>query len=287
MGKPKTLRPPSRVDALPFPVFGLTWYGSACSSNVGSGSVGGGGGSSGAGGGRGGGGCSVIAYCGGGGSAKTGVGNKIVVLLTTATATIAADDDDHGTDNNGATSTSTTVQERQIEISTGDALCFGVHAFCPPKNNVKSSSGEVDEDDNDDNNMVRLLACVGDEILLYGIPLVTMEISTNATSAAAAAADDAQHQQNQEEEKNEPTAMSVDNEAILLGKTNVGNSYGASVASYSTLLCRTTPGKLIHCIAVGCENGTIVIFHLHQHQHHQKSTTTRGGGGGGYQYEFT
>mmetsp|Transcript_35081 Transcript_35081/g.74028 ORF Transcript_35081/g.74028 Transcript_35081/m.74028 type:complete len:115 (+) Transcript_35081:147-491(+) len=58
MAKPK-IRPPSQVDALSFPVFGLTWHG-APSNPKGDG-------------------CSLIAYCGGGGSAKTGVGNKIIV----------------------------------------------------------------------------------------------------------------------------------------------------------------------------------------------------------------
>ncbi len=251
MGKPKTLHPPSRVDALPFPVFGLTWYGSAGNATGGSGgSVGGG--STGAGG------CSIIAYCGGGGSAKTGVGNKIVVLLTTTNTA------ENGIDYNGAPSASetttitATTMQRRIEISTGDALCFGVHAFCPPKD-YSQRGGEADGDNSD--NMVQLLACVGDEILLYGIPLVKTSV-VNTTSE--------QHQQQFHDEVEEEKK----DEAILLGKTSVGNSYGASVASYSTLLCRATPGKLIHCVAVGCENGTIVIFHLHPQSHPSKSTAT-------------
>jgi WD40 repeat protein len=48
-------RPPSRVDTITFPVFGLSWFGSP------------------------GDGTSIVAYCGGGGSAKTGVVNKIVL----------------------------------------------------------------------------------------------------------------------------------------------------------------------------------------------------------------
>eukprot|EP00986_Skeletonema_menzelii_P016393 scaffold14453_cov115-Skeletonema_menzelii.AAC.1 len=60
MGKPK-IRPPSKVNALSFPVFGLTWHGTpATPKNDG---------------------VSFTAYCGGGGSAKTGVGNKIVCDL--------------------------------------------------------------------------------------------------------------------------------------------------------------------------------------------------------------
>ncbi len=222
------------------------------------GSVGGGGGVGG--GSTGAGGCSVIAYCGGGGSAKTGVGNKIVVLLTTTTTNTA----DNGVNYNGApsaseTTTTATTMQRQIEISTGDALCFGVHAFCPPKD-YSQRGGEADGDNRI--NMVQLLACVGDEILLYGIPLVKTSSVTNTGS-------EQQQQQFQDEVVEEKK-----DEAILLGKTSVGNSYGASVASYSTLLCRTTPGKLIHCVAVGCENGTIVIFHLHQQSHPSTSTAT-------------
>ena len=49
-GKPR-VRPPSQVDHLPFPVFGLTWYGAPSNPTKNDG-------------------CSVIAYCGGGGSAK-------------------------------------------------------------------------------------------------------------------------------------------------------------------------------------------------------------------------
>ena len=48
-------RPPSRVDTLSFPVFGMSWY---ANQNV-----------------------SVLGYCGGGGSARTGVTNKIVLRI--------------------------------------------------------------------------------------------------------------------------------------------------------------------------------------------------------------
>lgn len=48
-------RYPSRVEAITFPVFGLSWFGNPAD------------------------GTSIVAYCGGGGSAKTGVFNKICV----------------------------------------------------------------------------------------------------------------------------------------------------------------------------------------------------------------
>lgn len=51
------VRPPSRIDTITFPVFGLSWYGNPAD------------------------GTSIVAYCGGGGSAKTGVFNKIVVQI--------------------------------------------------------------------------------------------------------------------------------------------------------------------------------------------------------------
>lgn len=49
-------RPPSRIEPLHFPVFGLTWWADPGTS------------------------ASIVAYCGGGGSAKTGVHNSIVVV---------------------------------------------------------------------------------------------------------------------------------------------------------------------------------------------------------------
>lgn len=50
------MRPPSRLEPLPFAVFGMSWYGDPSSGK------------------------SVIAYCGGGGSARTGVGNSIIIV---------------------------------------------------------------------------------------------------------------------------------------------------------------------------------------------------------------
>lgn len=52
---PKKLKPPSRIETLTFPVFGISWFG-----NPGDGT-------------------SIVAYCGGGGSSKTGVSNSIVI----------------------------------------------------------------------------------------------------------------------------------------------------------------------------------------------------------------
>lgn len=49
-------RPPSRIEPLSFPVFGISWF-----VNPGDGT-------------------SIVAYCGGGGSARTGVHNSVVVL---------------------------------------------------------------------------------------------------------------------------------------------------------------------------------------------------------------
>jgi len=194
---PKKIKPPSKVDFLTFPVFGLTWSGSPSTPNND--------------------GYSIIAYCGGGGSSKTGVFNKICVLVNV---------DNHSTADNGEDSSgncATTFTSKQIEISTGEALCFGVYTFRPY---------------NDTLNMGRLVACIGDEVLLYGIPL-------GKNSAGETNGD-------MEEEKEE---------AILLGKVNVGKGYGANVSTYSAI---HQDGKLIDCLAVGCENGTVVIFHIQQ-----------------------
>eukprot|EP00571_Detonula_confervacea_P006757 CAMPEP_0172313064 /NCGR_PEP_ID=MMETSP1058-20130122/19273_1 /TAXON_ID=83371 /ORGANISM="Detonula confervacea, Strain CCMP 353" /LENGTH=579 /DNA_ID=CAMNT_0013026653 /DNA_START=176 /DNA_END=1915 /DNA_ORIENTATION=+ len=233
MGKQK-IRPPSQVDSLTFPVFGLTWYGAPSSPTKNDG-------------------CSVIAYCGGGGSAKTGVGNKIVVLVTAddynssqSAAASAADSGVGEGDSSAAasqpSSSFSTFASRQVDISTGEALCFGIHAFRPY---------------NDPLNMVRLLACVGDEILLYGIPLLASEANNTATASGgddAIAANDAASNNNNDNGNDKDGA-------ILLAKTNVGKGYGANVSTYSGL---HQNGKFIHCIAVGCENGTVVNFHLNQ-----------------------
>lgn len=195
MAKPK-FRPPSKVDALTFPVFGLSWFGTPSAPRGGTNTrnVG----------------TSVIAYCGGGGSAKTGVGNKITVDITTdAPPPDPAATDAAATFGGGGSSTS-----RQVLISTGEALCFGIHVFRP-------------HDDTWD--MIRLLATVGDEIYLYGIPLF------------------------QKVEEGGDESEDKKEEAILLGKTNVGQGYGAGAVAY-------TP--LNHGIAVGCENGIVVVYHL-------------------------
>jgi hypothetical protein len=138
---------------------------------------------------------SALAYCGGGGSSKTGVFNKIAILLTAEEGV-----------------------ERTVEISTGDALCFGIHLFRP----VNCRDG-----------LVRLLACVGDEVFSYGIPI---QCSTS-------------------EDSNDETKE----EATLLASVNVGSGYGANVATYTALFQQ---GKFIHCVAVGCENGLVLLYQL-------------------------
>ena len=120
-----------------------------------------------------------------------------------------------------------TCTTREISISTGEALCFGVNAFRPY---------------NDPLNMVRIVACIGDEVLLYGIPLVAPPIPEEGGSGS-------------EED------ATKEEEAILLGKTNVGKGYGANVTTYSPL---QQNGQLVHSIAVGCENGMVMIYQLNQ-----------------------
>mmetsp|Transcript_3120 Transcript_3120/g.5142 ORF Transcript_3120/g.5142 Transcript_3120/m.5142 type:complete len:546 (+) Transcript_3120:118-1755(+) len=201
MGKPK-IRPPSKVNALSFPVFGLTWHGTpATPKNDG---------------------VSFTAYCGGGGSAKTGVGNKIVCDLVAQEPQQQQPGGEH--DNLVNQSSSSTTSHRTIEISTGEALCFGIHAFRPYDDTLQ---------------MIRLVACVGDEILLYGIPIHCS--SSNDDGSAA------------EQELNEG--------AILLAKANVGNGYGANVATY-TAMFHVQQNQLQHLIAVGCENGHLVVFQI-------------------------
>lgn len=197
---PPKIPAPSKIDALPFPVFGLAWYGtpSAISTTAGGNTNTDGKKNPG---------ISALAYCGGGGSSKTGVFNKIITML--------AVDGGEG--------------ERRIEIDTGEALCFGISLFRPH---------------DDDSGMVRLLACVGDEVLLYGIPIAGGADSFDGMAAEG-------------EEKDE---------AILLGTVNVGQGYGANVTAFSEIFRN---GKLLHCVAVGCENGTVMLYELHREQQSQ------------------
>ena len=65
-------------------------------------------------------------------------------------------------------------------------------------------------------------------------------------------------------------------EAVLLAKTNLGKGYGANVTTYSPVYegSKSTPAtpanqpfqppELLHYIAVGCENGTVVIYRLNR-----------------------
>jgi hypothetical protein len=208
MGKAK-FRPPSIVDSLTFPVFGLTWYGTPASPKND--------------------GVSLTAYCGGGGSAKTGVGNKIVCDLIVQQSNNNYNNNAATDEVTGSTAAtpppSSTVEKRTIEISTGEALCFGIHAFRP-------------HDDTLD--MIRLVACVGDDILLYGIPIHCRSGESSEISS---------------DDNNEG--------AILLAKTCVGKGYGANVATY-TAMHNIQSNQLQHLIGVGCENGHVVILQMVQ-----------------------
>mmetsp|Transcript_10368 Transcript_10368/g.13889 ORF Transcript_10368/g.13889 Transcript_10368/m.13889 type:complete len:510 (-) Transcript_10368:517-2046(-) len=91
---------PSKVENIPFPVFGCTWYGSPALPPKNRG-------------------CSILAYCGGGGSAKTGVFNKISLSIT-STFTEGEEEESAG---------SVVTTQHVIEIDTKEELCVGVHLF--------------------------------------------------------------------------------------------------------------------------------------------------------------
>lgn len=155
--------------------------------------------------------------------------------------TVTADDEDDGDSSSPSARTSTT---RKIEISTGEALCFGVRAFRPHDDPLR---------------MVRLLACVGDDVLLYGIPLTREE--TRSADGSGGGGDGGYGEEEREEE------------AVLLAKTTVGKGYGANVAAYTASMTpfapasarqKFEPPKVLHYVAVGCENGTVVNFELIQ-----------------------
>jgi hypothetical protein len=184
---PPKVPAPSKIDALSFPVFGLSWYGTPSVGSDAKNNAG----------------VSALAYCGGGGSSKTGVFNKIAVILTSDSFT------------GGST-------ERVVEISTGEALCFGIHLF----GDMGSSSSSSSTGANDAVPMVQLLACVGDEVFLYGIPIIQ---------------------------------QSESDDAVLLASVNIGQGYGASVTTYTQIY---KEGQIVHCVAVGCENGIICLYEL-------------------------
>jgi WD40 repeat protein len=222
MGKPKA-HPPSRVDYLTFPnpIFGLSWYGSPCGGGGGSGGTSNDDGPVA--------GCSAIAYCGGGGGGRHGVGNAIVVRLSTDVV-VPFDDGAAATTDRSNT---TTTRERQIVISTGQSTCVHVHIFRKHRDvttttattttTTATSSGMDD--------VICLLSCVEDEVILYGIPLV-----------------------------DEGDSMGGGGEgAIVLGRAHVGDRRGANVSTYSSRYC---DGKIIHLVAVGCEDGSVLIYRL-------------------------
>mmetsp|Transcript_13584 Transcript_13584/g.18641 ORF Transcript_13584/g.18641 Transcript_13584/m.18641 type:complete len:220 (-) Transcript_13584:1185-1844(-) len=125
-------KPPSRVDNIPFPVFGCTWFGVPALPPKNTG-------------------CSVLAYCGGGGSAKTGVNNKIN-LAVTVTAPPPASDGEPG----GGEVGSSITTKYNVNIGTKEQVCVGVHLF----DGGQALGGGV-----------YLLAAVGDEVRLYTVPL--------------------------------------------------------------------------------------------------------------------
>ena len=115
-----------------------------------------------------------------------------------------------------------------MEISTGEALCFGIHLFAG----------------NNNSGCIRLLACVGDEVWLYVIPL---ELPNDNIEPSE-------------------TSDGSNDSAILLGRINVGQGYGANVATYTQIYKQ---GKVLECVAVGCENGSVLLYELMQQQGNQ------------------
>ena len=241
----KKVSPPSRTEPLSFPVFGLTWHGvpssttnsSSSSSNDDDG-------------------CSVIAYCGGGGSGRHGVGNAIVVLVTTPPPPVIASAGDDGRPHQPQQQ-----QQRRITISTGTKTCFHVRAFQPSDDGlaapvVASPGGKT---------MARVLACVHDEVLLYGIPLgmIITEGGEGSINDDANGSNDGEVVGTKKRGKaGQETMMEVSKEGkeyLLLGSVTVGTSRGANVATY---ISRYINGQIIHLVAVGCEDGTVIVYQM-------------------------
>lgn len=233
----KEVSPPSRTEPLSFPVFGLTWHGVPSSTTATSNDDG----------------CSVIAYCGGGGSGRHGVGNSIVVLVVTPPPTIAS------TGDNGRPPPQQ-QQQRRVAISTGTKTCFHVHAFQPADDGLAApvaSGGKT---------MARVLACVHDEVLMYGIPLrmiITEEGEGSSINNANGSNDGEVEETKKRGKVGQETMMeglSKEGEGyLLLGSVTVGTSRGANVATYTS---RYINGQIIHLVAVGCEDGTVIVYQM-------------------------
>ena len=147
---------------------------------------------------------------------QTGVGNKVVALITTENPPSPSSPDGPPPPPPGSST-------RRVEASTGDHLCVGVRAFRPHS---------------DGSGLVRLLACVGDDLVLYGIPL-------------------ARRGEVEYDEKGDE----VNEEMILLGRVTCGKGYGTNVAAHTSVF---ESGRTRHLVAVGCENGTSVVYRLEE-----------------------
>lgn len=144
---------------------------------------------------------SIVAHCGGGGSARTGVGNSIVVQITSGPSALCPD--------------KYLVKKEKLTIDTGEQICVGVALY----QNMMPPPGVPQ--------FARLLAAVGDEVLLYDIPI------SAADSVASRLPEDAS--------------------ALLLGRWQTGKAYGCNAVAFS-------PDGA--AIAVGCENGLVLTCAL-------------------------
>jgi WD40 repeat protein len=67
-----------------------------------------------------------------------------------------------------------------------------------------------------------------------------------------------------------------------LGRASVGKSRGANVSTYAS---RFLDGEVVHLVAVGCEDGTVVVFRLNRRravvENDENDDAASGGGGGG------
>jgi len=156
------------------------------------------------------------------------VGNKIVCDLVAQRQQRGGGSGDGQADDNFNSSDTPSFSRTTVEISTGEALCFGIHAFRPHDDTLQ---------------MIRLVACIGDEIFLYGIPITNHEGAPNNS-----------------------------NISILLAKANVGSGYGANVATY-TAMFNAQHNQLQHLIGVGCENGHLVVFEIQTNQTESSSSS--------------
>ena len=141
---PATVKAPSRIEFITFPVFALTWHASAPNTRYS---------------------CNVLAYCGGGGSAKTGVGNTVQIVITTPSEGQRVVAIDTGVEIGVSVALHQPFHSRDLEgslwvlIAVGDeARLYSIPILCHDDDSDENNDSDENENNNDDKKGAKLLA---------------------------------------------------------------------------------------------------------------------------------